>query len=118
MARTFPLGPTGRHQSLYLCWVVYAFLGWFIRNTTAPLPSLLTTALALSAPVLRTHPRHQRNEVCYWNTGTYDARLVVKGNMIGAIIRGHFDHTVYSGYRIPGVSSESVYVIERVYIIL
>ena len=111
MTRTFLLGPTDIHRILF-------FFGFFITDTAAPLPSSLTNALASPAPVLRTRTRHQHKEVGYSNTGADDARAVVNSSNNGASIGRYFDHTVYSCYHIPEVSSQSVYVMWRVYLIL
>ena len=97
---------------------VCAFVRLFISDTTAPLPSLLTIALALSAPVLQTRTWNKPKEVWYCNTGADYARAVVNGDVSGVAIRGHFEHTVYSRYHIPVLSCESVYVIGRVHLIL
>ena len=95
-----------------------AFVGLFISDTAAPLLSPLTTALASSDHVLLTQTRHKCKELRYWSTGSYDARAVIIGDRSRAAIRGHFEHTVYSFYHIPGVSSESVYIIGRVHLII
>ena len=75
-----------------------AFVGLFISDTAAPLPSPLTTALASSAPVLQTRTWDKPKEVWYFNTGADYARAVVNGDVSGVAIRGHFEHTVYSCY--------------------